>query len=198
MKPKASTPPKAPRAISRIGRLAVRLIRKGLRKLSTELTASAPHSTMKMAQPLSPCWYSQKAAPPQISGGPTGTSDRKKVPAASSSAPGTPAITKPTRATRAWAAAVPTMPIITALTVLPASSSSSPPARRPGAPRRFRAGPDARAVAVEEEHDEQHQRDLQQALAEHPPRPSANLRAGSTACRASLRISSWLWVSLRT
>jgi hypothetical protein len=42
MKPKASTPPKAPSAISRIGRLAVRLIRKGLRKLSTELTASAP------------------------------------------------------------------------------------------------------------------------------------------------------------
>jgi hypothetical protein len=58
-----------------------------------------PYSTMKIAQPVCPSLYSQAAAPPQISGGPIGTIDRKKVAKPSSTAAGTPAIRKPIIAT---------------------------------------------------------------------------------------------------
>ncbi|MBV6407143.1 MAG: hypothetical protein EFKGCFLK_00696 [Rhodocyclaceae bacterium] len=54
MKPKASTPPKTPKAMSRIGRLAVRLMSRGLTKLSTLLMTATPHTAMKIAQPVSP------------------------------------------------------------------------------------------------------------------------------------------------
>ena len=95
---------------------------------------SNPQITMKIAQPVSPWSNSQKAAPPQISGGPTGIIERKKVAPPSSIAAGTPAIRKPMIATTACAAAVPTMPIITPLTVfwvrVRSCSPNSPPSLR--------------------------------------------------------------------
>ena len=47
-------PPKTPSAISRIGRLAVRLMSSGLTKLSMLLMTATPQITMKIAQPVWP------------------------------------------------------------------------------------------------------------------------------------------------
>ena len=99
MKPKTSTPPSTPRAMSKMDSPAPRAIRMGFTKLSMELITKAPYKAMKIAQPVCPSLYSQAAAPPQINGGPTGIIDRKKVAKPSSTAPGTPAIRKPSRAT---------------------------------------------------------------------------------------------------
>ena len=54
MKPKTSTPPKTPTTINSSGRLALREIRIGLRKLSTLLMPNIPHNTMNTAQPVWP------------------------------------------------------------------------------------------------------------------------------------------------
>ena len=83
---------------------------KGLMTLSTVLTRKKPQAATNTAQPSSPCWNSQMAAPPHTNGGPTGTTEKKKVTTPSSMAAGTPAIRKPMAASTPWARAVPKMP----------------------------------------------------------------------------------------
>ncbi len=60
-----------------------------------------------------PCENSQSVAPPQISGGPKGTSEVTKIITDSSGTAGTPAIAKPIAATSACARAVPSRPYMT-------------------------------------------------------------------------------------
>ena len=116
-KPKAKMPPSTPRKVSRNGWLLPRLIKTGRTTLSTPLIRTSPHTSMNTPQPALPWANSQSAAPPQTSGGPTGTSETTKVSTASSGTPGTPAIAKPSAATSACASAVPSKPYMTPRTV---------------------------------------------------------------------------------
>ena len=117
-KPNANTPPSTPRKVSRNGWLLPRLIRIGLTTLSTPEMSTSPHTSMNTPQPTLPWANSQMAAPPQIKGGPTGTSENTNVSTASSGTAGTPAIAKPSAATSACASAVPSRPYMTPRTVV--------------------------------------------------------------------------------
>ncbi len=62
--------------------------------LSTPLMTKKPQTPRKIAMPISPCQTSQATAGPQISGG-IMMKLKPKVSSPSTSAPGTPAMTKP-------------------------------------------------------------------------------------------------------
>jgi len=123
-KPNAITPPSTPSKVSRNGRLEPRLISIGRTTLSTPLIRKKPHTSMKMAHPVSPCANSQMAAPPHTSGGPTGIRDDTNTSTDSSGTAGTPAMKKPSAATSACASAVPSRPYITPRTVWPTISAT--------------------------------------------------------------------------
>jgi hypothetical protein len=59
--------------------------------MTAPLLTPTPQTSMKIAQPVEPCWNSQIVTGSHTRVGPAGTTERKKVISPRSAAPGTPA-----------------------------------------------------------------------------------------------------------